>query len=75
MTDQNGKIFCEDCVANPRFCNKESKFIKGGCVNFHIQVQALQVQNKSQEHKKCAERQKAKAATPGTNPAKKLYNQ
>ena len=44
--------------------------MKGGCGgNFHIKV--LQTHLASERHKRCAEHQKALAATPGTNPAER----
>ena len=67
--NKDDKMFCETCVANTNYCEKESKFVKGGCANFH--VKSLQTHHKSQGHKRCAEREKAMAATPGTNPAER----
>jgi hypothetical protein len=61
------KMFCSTCLNSGTLCDKESKFVKGGCGNFH--VKALQTHLASERHKRCAEHQKALTATPGTNPA------
>ena len=66
----NGKMFCSICLGSRSFCDKESKFVKDGCANFHIK--ALQTHGKSEAHKRCADHQKAAAAPPGTNPAEKV---
>ena len=69
MTLTNDKMFCSTCLSSGTLCDKESKFVKGGCGNFHIK--ALQTHLASEHHKRCAEHQKALAATPGTNPAER----
>jgi hypothetical protein len=63
------KMFCSTCLNSGMLCDKESKFVKGGCGNFH--VKALQTHLASEHHKRCAEHQKALTATPRTNPAER----
>ena len=63
----NDKMFYSTCLSSGTLCDKESKFVKGGFSNFHIK--ALQTHLASERHKRCAEHQKALAATQGTNPA------
>ena len=70
VTLTNGKMFCSICLGSRSFCDKESKFVKDGCANFHIK--ALQTHGKSEGHKRCADHQKAAAAPPGTNPAERV---
>ena len=69
VTLTNDKMFCSTCLSSGMLCDKESKFVKGGCGNFHIK--ALQTHLASERHKRCAEHQEALAATPGTNPAER----
>ncbi len=67
ITLTNGKMFCSTCLENRSLCDKQSKFVKDGCENFHIK--ALQTHGASKGHKKCVAHQKAVTAKPGTNPA------
>ena len=41
-------MFCNECLAYPTLCNKDSKFVKGGCTNFNIK--SLQSHNKSEKY-------------------------
>ena len=36
VTLTNDKMFCSTCLSSRTLCDKESKFVKGGCGNFHI---------------------------------------
>ena len=67
ITLTNGKMFCTICLGNKSLCDKQSKFVKDGCKNFHIK--ALQTHGASETHKKCAAHHKAVTAKPGTIPA------
>jgi hypothetical protein len=29
-------MFCKTCLEDTSLCEKDSKFIKGGCTNFHV---------------------------------------
>ena len=49
VTLTNGKMFCSTCLNSGTLCDKESKFVKGGCSNFH--VKALQTHLTSERHK------------------------
>ena len=69
ITLKNGKMFCSTCLENNSLCDKQSKFVKDGCENFHIK--ALQTHGASEAHKKCAAHENAARATPGTNPAER----
>ena len=62
-------MFCTTCLENKSLCDKQSKFVKDGCENFHIK--ALRTHGASETHKKCAAHHKAVTAKPGTNPAER----
>ena len=38
ITLTNGKMFCSTCLDNRSLCDKQSKFVKDGCENFHIKA-------------------------------------
>jgi hypothetical protein len=54
----------------PTLCDKDSKFVKGGCGNLHIK--SLQTHDKSAAHQKCVCHNKAKNSTPGSTPAETM---
>ena len=63
-------MFCNVCLLHPNLCDKDSKFVKDGCSNFHIK--SLQTHDKSEAHQKCISRVTAKKSTPGSTPAEKI---
>lgn len=70
LTDDRSKMFCDVCLLYPNLRDKDSKFVKDGCSNFHIK--SLRTHDKSEAHQKCISHDKAKKSTPGSTPAEKI---
>ena len=65
---ENNKMFCKTCLKYPRLSDKDSKFVKDGCTNFH--VKSLQTPHSSRAHKNATAHENA-ISRPGENPAEK----
>ena len=70
LSEDKSKMFCDICMLYPTLCDKDSKFVKGGCGNLHIK--SLQTHDKSAAHQKCVRHNKAKNSTPGSTPAETM---
>ena len=70
LAEDRSKMFCEICSLYPSLCDKDSKFVKVGCSNFHIK--SLRTHNKSEGHKKCVRHHNAKNSAPSTTAAAKI---